>query len=102
VQVIHNDADLARLHAPGLLLVAEHGSRLAAQHTFLRGPLILIDAHGDADTFSRSRAYAVVRTVAAAMLAIDRFFEHRRLASASRRARRHLVAVHGVRAFMMR
>jgi hypothetical protein len=88
VRVLEHDAELSSAHTYGSLLVAEFGPRLEIQQSFVRGPFVLVDAERAAPYRLSGRAYAVVATASEAALAVDRFFEHRRLAqqAANRRA----------------
>jgi hypothetical protein len=80
VQVLEDDAQLAASGASGSLVVAQAGPRLETQHTFLRGPLILVDRARTSSGTLAGRAYAVVADPPEAGLAVDRFLTHRRLA----------------------
>jgi hypothetical protein len=80
VRVLENDAQLSSAHTLASLLVAEFSTRLELQQSFLRGPFVLIDPERAAPRPLAARAYAIVATPSEAALAVDRFFEHRRLA----------------------
>lgn len=70
------------------LLLAEDADHLRVQSAFLRLPLVLVERAGTApDERLTRRAYAVVHRPSEVGLAIDRFLEHRSLATraASRR-----------------
>jgi hypothetical protein len=88
VRLLHQDAQLVEAHTRGSVLVAEYGQRLAVQQSFLKGAFVLVDPRREAPATLTARAYAVVRSAPEAGLAVDRFFEHRRLAqqAAARRA----------------
>jgi len=83
VRVLEQDADLTSAHLYGSLLVAEFEPRLTLQQEFVRGPFVLLDPARAAAHRLASRAYAIVATPSEAALAVDRFFEHRRLAQAA-------------------
>lgn len=89
VRLLDDDAALARawLSAPAGVLVAEDGPRLELQQTFLHQPLILVRVADVAPTGLTRRAYATVRTIAEAALAVDRFAEHQQLAALVARRR---------------
>ncbi|HEY3060187.1 MAG TPA: hypothetical protein VGL99_14605 [Chloroflexota bacterium] len=80
VRVLEHDGELSSAHTFASLLVAEFGPRLELQQSFLRGPFVLIDPERSAPRRLASRAYAIAATASEAALAVDRFFEHRRLA----------------------
>jgi hypothetical protein len=80
VRRIDSDAELATRHQRDALLVAQCGPRLEAQHAFLRGPIILVEAGRAPSPALAARAYAVVAQPSEAGLAVDRFLEHRELA----------------------
>src|SRR5205809_1572906 len=83
VRALEQDADLVSAHNHGSLMVAELEPRLEQQQAFVRGPFVLLDPNRAAPHQLARRAYAVVSTVSEAALAVDRFFEHRRLAQAA-------------------
>lgn len=83
VRVLDQDAQLSSAHTFGSLLVAELEPRLLLQQAFLRGPFVLVDPERAAPRAFAARAYAVVASASEAVLAVDRFFEHRRLAQAA-------------------
>jgi hypothetical protein len=80
VRVLEDDGQLASSARPTALLVAEAGPRLETQHAFLRGPIILVDPLRTTSTQLASRAYAIVTSAPGALLAVDQFLTHRRLA----------------------
>jgi hypothetical protein len=88
VRLLEQDADLSSADTLGVVLVAEFEPRFAVQAPFVRGPLVLLDPERAAPRPLSSRACAVVGTPSEAALAVDRFFEHRRLSiqAAGRRA----------------
>jgi hypothetical protein len=88
VRVLVRDADLSSADTLGVVLVAEFEPRFAVQQRFVRGPLVLLDPTRAAPRTIAAGAYAVVATASEAALAVDRFFEHRRLSiqAAGRRA----------------
>lgn len=84
------DGDLAGLANRGDadLLVAEDAEHVRVQSSFLRLPMVLVERTGTPpDERLTQRAYAVVHRPSEVGLAVDRFLEHRTLATraASRR-----------------
>ena len=80
VRLLADDGELAASGGSGALLVAQAGPRLEAQHAFLRGPIIVVDAHHSSSRALVERAYAVVESAPEANLAVDRFLTHRQAA----------------------